>query len=71
MRHDGGGNPTQLIGIIEDITEPKRAEDSLRHFNDELMRANRELEEFAYVAGHAKPVNTPMLSAVAWNAWSS
>jgi PAS domain S-box-containing protein len=34
------------------ITELKRAEEELRRSNQGLVRANRELEEFAYVASH-------------------
>jgi PAS domain S-box-containing protein len=35
-----------------DVTERVQAEADLRRSNDELKRANRELEEFSYVASH-------------------
>lgn len=41
-----------IVGVTSDITERKKAEEELRRNNDELLLANRELEEFAYVASH-------------------
>ncbi|HEY1756438.1 MAG TPA: PAS domain S-box protein [Bryobacteraceae bacterium] len=52
MRCDEKGRATQLIAIVEDITDRKRAEEELQRSNGELKRANRELEEFAFVASH-------------------
>ena len=60
MRRDSSGNPTQLIAIIEDITERKRAEEQLRAIFDgtyeyigllardgTVLEANRASLEFA------------------------
>ena len=38
--------------MAEDISEDKIAEERLRRSNDELRRANAELEQFAYSASH-------------------
>lgn len=46
------GEVERFIGVFSDITERKKAEEILRSSNDALQRANRELEEFAYVASH-------------------
>ena len=43
---------TYLIGLGIDITDRKKAEDALQKLNTDLMRSNRELEQFAYVASH-------------------
>ena len=45
MRRDADGRAIQVIAIVEDITERKRAEEDLR-------RANQDLEQFAYSASH-------------------
>jgi PAS domain S-box-containing protein len=49
---DGSGNVHHVLGVVVDVTERKMAEEELRHKNEELTRANHELEEFAYVASH-------------------
>lgn len=42
---DSDGVPRYLLGISEDITDRKRAE-------EELIRSNQDLQQFAYVASH-------------------
>ncbi len=49
---DERGVPQYLLGISEDITERKAAEEKLREFTARLEQNNRELVEFAYVASH-------------------
>jgi PAS domain S-box-containing protein len=48
-----------FIGMIHDISEQKKTEQSLQFYaeqlqerNDQLLRSNQELDEFAYVASH-------------------
>lgn len=48
---DREGRPLYLLGISEDITEKKKAEEELR-FGEVLRQSNVELEQFAYVASH-------------------
>jgi PAS domain S-box-containing protein len=49
---DEDGRVLFIVGVVGDITERKRAEEEVRRKNEELVKANRELEEFAYVASH-------------------
>jgi PAS domain S-box-containing protein len=48
-----------FVGIAHDMTEQKKAEQALQFYarqlqdgNDQLLRSNQELDEFAYVASH-------------------
>ena len=49
---DEAGRVTHFLAVNEDITERRRADKALRLLNEELMRSNNELEQFAYVASH-------------------
>jgi PAS domain S-box-containing protein len=52
LQKDSSGRPVGFRGIVRDITERKRAEESLKEKTEELARSNRDLEQFAYVASH-------------------
>jgi two-component system, LuxR family, sensor kinase FixL len=49
---DDQGNARFLVGISEDVTERKAAEERLRELAARLEQNNRELQDFAYVASH-------------------
>jgi light-regulated signal transduction histidine kinase (bacteriophytochrome) len=40
------------VGLSEDITERRHAEERLRHYAEQMERSNKELEEFASIASH-------------------
>ncbi len=42
----------QTLSVIRDITARKQAETELKQKAEELIRSNKELEQFAYVASH-------------------
>jgi PAS domain S-box-containing protein len=61
--YDDKGNPIQLIGIVQDITERKQAENEIVQLNTELEErvrvrteqlqvANKEMEAFTYSVSH-------------------
>ncbi|MBX9601086.1 MAG: PAS domain S-box protein [Bryobacteraceae bacterium] len=49
---DESGMPLHTVASIEDITAQVETEASLRAANEELIRANTDLEQFAYSASH-------------------
>jgi len=49
---DNDGEPLEVVGYWVDITDRKRAEESVRDYAERLERSNRELQDFAYVASH-------------------
>jgi PAS domain S-box-containing protein len=51
-----------VLGIYEDITDRKSAEQRLLEQNDELQRSNLDLEQFAYVSSH--DLQTPLRNIV-------
>jgi PAS domain S-box-containing protein len=52
IEKDNEGRAIKAVGINIDITDQKKAEDTLLNLNDELSRSNKELENFAYIASH-------------------
>ena len=47
------GKPVRMSGVCFDITDMKKgAERAMFKLNENLLRSNRELEQFAYVASH-------------------
>jgi PAS domain S-box-containing protein len=49
---DADGKSVYLLGISEDITLKREAEQELKRLNAELERSNTELQQFAYIASH-------------------
>ncbi len=53
VERDIQGNPVKMSGVCFDITEMKKgAEMALFALTEDLLRSNKELEQFAYVASH-------------------
>ncbi|MFZ0281992.1 MAG: PAS domain S-box protein [Bacteroidales bacterium] len=53
VNKDPYGNPVSLTGVCFDVTAMKKgAEKVIFKLNEELLRSNKELESFAYVASH-------------------
>jgi PAS domain S-box-containing protein len=64
---DGAGRATYFHGAVMDITVRKLSEMSLRDNNQQLMRSNLDLEDFAHIASH--DLKTPLSgikSAALW-----
>jgi PAS domain S-box-containing protein len=50
---DSDGKPLSLTGVVFDVTAMKKgAEQVLIKLNEELLRSNTDLQQFAYVASH-------------------
>ncbi len=63
FEYDQTGKPLKMIGLVQDITERRKAEEEIRNLNEslekrveerteELLAVNRELEAFAYTVSH-------------------
>ena len=52
FKRDKSGVPVEKIGIAQDITERKKAEQELRESNLHLSYANENLRQFASIASH-------------------
>ena len=50
--YDAKGEIYAVCAILTDITERKKAEFQLTSLNKELMRSNKELDDFAYITSH-------------------
>jgi PAS domain S-box-containing protein len=49
---DTEGRIQGVLGVYEDITEQKRAQDEIKQSEESLRRSNYDLEQFAYIASH-------------------
>lgn len=61
---DASGNAVQFVGSSTDITERKRAEESLRQAHSDLARVNRVTTMGELTAALAHEVNQPIAAAV-------
>jgi PAS domain S-box-containing protein len=53
VKRDEAGKPSVMTGVCFDITDMKKStENALFKLNEELLRSNKELGQFAYVASH-------------------
>ncbi len=50
--YDEQSQPTQIIGVTQDITEQKNFTASLELKNEQLIRINNDLDNFIYTASH-------------------
>ena len=52
VAQDGANRSVRMVGIAEDITERKRAEETLRRYSAELVETNEELHRFTRIVVH-------------------
>jgi len=51
-RRPTSGGPLHMAGIVQDITDRKKAEDAIKEHAAKLEEANKELESFSYSVSH-------------------
>ncbi|MGV7222320.1 MAG: response regulator [Nitrospinales bacterium] len=61
----GNESPPVFLGIVNDISERKLAEDRLLKYSLELERSNRELTDFASIAAH--DLNDPLRKVITFS----
>jgi PAS domain S-box-containing protein len=49
---DSSGNQSKVIGVLQDITERRKAEEAMELKNTQLIRTNNDLDNFIYTASH-------------------
>jgi PAS domain S-box-containing protein len=49
---DNNGNQSKVIGVLQDITERRQAEEEMELKNIQLIRTNNDLDNFIYTASH-------------------
>lgn len=56
------GNPVKTVGILQDITDRKKAEERIERQNRELLKLNHELDNLIYSSSH--DLRSPLSSAL-------